>query len=404
MPTDIKSETREELEAQFAAWEQPVYRVKQLMDWLYVQRVTTWDAMTNLPKALREKLRQEFSLGLLELVRKQGSHDTTQKFLWRLADHSLIESVLIPANPSLYGEPSDRHTLCVSTQVGCAYGCKFCASGLEGWKRNLLPYEIVEQVLGVERWSAGEQSRAERLKSEVESIANTEWKSAVLVSDHASRITHHLPPNPGNGFPGPRLVDNVVIMGMGEPLANYDHLLKALRLLNAGWGGRIGARKITVSTSGLAPQIRRLAEEPEQFSLAVSLHGATDAVRDRIMPVNRKFPLKELTAALEYYQARRGRFITFEYILIAGVNDSLDQARPLGALARRLNAKVNLIPYNTVEGLPWSRPEDAVCEKFLAAVREQKIVTTLRREKGHDIDAACGQLRLKTERELSSAR
>ena len=177
-------------------------------------------------------------------------------------------------------------------------------------------------------------------------------------------------------------------------------LLKALRLLNAGWGGRIGARKITVSTSGLAPQIRRLADEPEQFSLAVSLHGATDEVRDRIMPVNRKFPLKELTAALDYYQSKRGRIITFEYILIAGVNDGLEQTKPLVALAKRLNAKVNLIPYNKVEGLPWSRPEEEVSEKFLAALRAQKIVTTLRREKGHDIDAACGQLRLKTEREL----
>jgi len=383
VPTDIKSQTREELEAQFAAWEQPVYRVKQLMDWLYVQRVTDWEAMTNLPKALREKLRHEYTLGTLELVRKQGSRDTTQKFLWRLADHSLIESVLIPANPSLYGEPSDRHTLCVSTQVGCAYGCKFCASGLDGWKRNLLPHEIVEQVMGVERWCAA-QAQAEAAKSE------------------SSEPAAPAPKNPGNGFPGPRVVDNVVIMGMGEPLANYDNLLKALRLLNAGWGGRIGARKITVSTSGLAPQIRKLADEPEQFSLAVSLHGATDEVRDKIMPVNRKYPLKELTAALDYYQSKRGRIITFEYILIAGVNDSLEQTKPLGALARRLNGKVNLIPYNTVEGLPWARPEEDVCEKFLAAMKAQKIVTTLRREKGHDIDAACGQLRLKTERELAA--
>lgn len=383
MPNDIKSQTREELEAQFAAWEQPVYRVKQLMDWLYVQRATDWEAMTNLPKVLREKLRQEYGLGTLELIRKQGARDTTQKFLWRLADHSLIESVLIPANPSLYGEPSDRHTLCVSTQVGCAYGCKFCASGLDGWKRNLLPHEIVEQVMGVERWSAA-QSPADAGQPE-------SAEPAVLQAR-----------NPGNGFPGPRVVDNVVIMGMGEPLANYENLLKALRLLNAGWGGRIGARKITVSTSGLAPQIRKLADEPEQFSLAVSLHGATDEVRDKIMPVNRKYPLKELTAALNYYQSKRGRIITFEYILIAGVNDSLEQTKPLGALARRLNGKVNLIPYNTVEGLPWSRPEEEVCEKFLAAMKAQKIVTTLRREKGHDIDAACGQLRLKTERELAA--
>ncbi len=373
MPTDIKSLTREELEAQFAAWEQPVYRVKQLMDWLYVHRVTNWDAMTNLPKALREKLAAEFSLGVLELVRKQGSHDTTQKFLWRLADHSLIESVLIPANPSLYGDRSDRHTLCVSTQVGCAYGCRFCASGLDGWKRNLLPHEIVEQVMGVERYAA----------------------------DDETGYATGTPRNPGNAFPSARIVDNIVVMGMGEPMANYDNLLKALRLLNAGWGGRIGARKITISTSGLAPQIRKLADEREQFSLAVSLHGATDEVRDKIMPVNRKHPLKELAAALGYYQAKRQRMITFEYILIAGVNDSLQQVKPLAALAQRLDAKVNLIPYNKVDGLPWERPDEAVCESFLAALKAEKVVATLRREKGHDIDAACGQLRLKTERELA---
>jgi 23S rRNA (adenine2503-C2)-methyltransferase len=373
---DIKSLTREELEAQFKTWGEPAYRVKQLMDWLYVQRVTDWDAMSNLAKPLRDKLRQAFSLGTLKLVRKQGSRDTTQKFLWQLADGAFVESVLIPANPSLYGEISDRHTLCVSTQVGCAYGCKFCASGLEGWKRNLLPHEIVEQVMGVERYCATEAAKSPADKA-------IEGKTS-------------------SSFPGTRIVDNVVIMGMGEPMANYDNLLKALRLLNSPWGGRIGARKITVSTSGLVPQIRKFADEPEQFSLAVSLHGATDEVRGKIMPVNKKFPLKELTAALDYYQAQRGRFITFEYILIAGVNDSLEQARPLGALARRLKAKVNLIPYNTVEGLPWTRPDEATCEQFLRALKAQKVVCTLRREKGGDIDAACGQLRLKTERELAA--
>ena len=378
MLPDIKSFTRDELETRFIAWQEPVYRVKQLMDWLWVQRVTGWDAMSNLPKALREKLKTEFTLQTLEIVRKQGSRDTTQKFLWKLAGGAFIESVLIPANPSLYGEVSDRHTLCVSTQVGCAYGCKFCASGLDGWKRNLLPHEIVEQVLGVERWCAMESATSD-----------------------ANKPAAPKPKNPGNSFPSERVVDNIVIMGMGEPMANYDNLLKALRLLNAPWGGRIGARKITVSTSGLAPQIRKFADEPEQFSLAISLHGATDAVRDRIMPVNKKYPLRELTAALDYYQIKRGRFITFEYILIAGVNDSLEQTKPLAALAKRLSAKVNLIPYNTVEGLLWTRPADEVCEQFCAALRQHKIVTTLRREKGHDIDAACGQLRLKTERELA---
>ena len=149
--TDIKSLNREDIEARFKSWGEPVYRAPQLLDWLYQRRATTWDAMTNLPKSLREKLRGEFTLQTLELARKQGSHDTTQKFLWKLADGSFIESVLIPANPALYGEASDRHTLCVSTQVGCAYGCKFCASGLDGWKRNLGVHEIVEQILAVER-------------------------------------------------------------------------------------------------------------------------------------------------------------------------------------------------------------------------------------------------------------
>ena len=378
MPTDIKSLSRDELEARFAAWHQPAYRVTQLLEWLYPHRATSWDAMRNLPKALREKLAETFSLQTLELVRKQGGNDTTQKFLWRLRDHSLIESVLIPANPALYGDASDRHTLCISTQVGCAYGCKFCASGLNGWKRNLTADEIVEQVLAVERRNAS-QSRAESRGASAD-------KSV---------------PRPSSLVP--RLIDNVVIMGMGEPLANYDPLLKALRILNAPWGGGIGARKITISTSGLAPQIRRLGGEPEQFRLAISLHGATDVVRNKIMPVNRRYPLKELVAACEDYQGQKGRMLTFEYILIAGVNDSPEQARLLAALAKRLFAKVNLIPYNKVEGLPWERPVEKVCEAFLAVLEKLKVPATLRREKGHDIDAACGQLRLKTERELASA-
>jgi len=322
--------------------------------------------MTNLPRPLRQRLAETYSLYSPEVVRRQGSRDTTEKYLWRLRDQSLIESVLIPANPGLYGEPSDRHTLCVSTQVGCAYGCKFCASGLDGWRRNLLPDEIVNQVIAVERLAAAEAI-----------------------------------PAPGGPRPESRLVSNLVIMGMGEPLANYEHLMKALHILNAPWGGTIGARKITISTSGLAPQIRRLADEPPQYRLALSLHGATDEVRNRIMPVNRKYPLEELAAAGDYYQEKKGRLITCEYILIAGVNDGLDQTKPLAALARRLHAKVNLIPYNRVEGLEWERPAPEVQERFLAALEKEGVTATLRREKGHDIDAACGQLRLKTERELS---
>lgn len=381
MLTDIKSLSAEELQTQFRAWNQPLYRVSQVLEWLYIHRVTKWEAMTNLPKALRDQLQSHYALQAIELARKQGSHDTTQKFLWRLKDHSLIESVLIPANPALYGEASDRHTLCVSTQVGCAYGCKFCASGLDGWKRNLGIEEIVEQAVAVERWNAEQSSRLQ--------VEGCKLKEA-------EPVTGNLQPSTSQ-----RLVSNLVIMGMGEPLANYDNLLKALKILNAPWGGGIGARKITISTSGLVPQIRKLADEPLQFRLAISLHGATDETRDKIMPVNRKYPLRELTAACEYYQQQRGRMITFEYILIAGVNDGLDQVKPLAALASRLKAKVNLIPYNKVEGLPWERPSEEIQETFLRALEKQKVVATLRREKGHDIDAACGQLRLKTERELA---
>jgi len=184
-------------------------------------------------------------------------------------------------------------------------------------------------------------------------------------------------------------------------LANYENLLKALQILNAPWGVGIGARKITVSTSGLAPQIRKLADEPFQFRLAISLHGATDEVRGKIMPINRKYPLSDLTAACEYYQSKKGKMITLEYILIKGVNDGLDQIKPLAELSNRLNAKVNLIPYNKVEGLPWERPDEETQERFAESLSARGVTATLRREKGHDIDAACGQLRLKTERELA---
>ncbi len=367
--TDIKALTRDEIAAKFVELGEPAYRVDQLLNWLYVRRAPSWEAMTNLPKALRAKLAEVFTLNTHKIARKQGSRDTTQKFLWQLQDGAMIESVLIPANPSLYGERSDRHTLCVSTQVGCAYGCKFCASGLEGWKRNLRPDEIVEQIIATERWHDDQPEEMEKV-------------DGTLKAD--------------------RVVNNLVIMGMGEPLSNYDNLLKALRLLNAPWGGGIGARKITISTSGLAPQIRKLADEPEQFRLAISLHGATDEVRSRIMPVNKKYPVAELAASCDYYQQRKSKMITLEYILIAGVNDMLSETKPLAALAKRLHAKVNLIPYNKVEDLPWVRPEEEVQEAFLAALEEQDVIATLRREKGHDIDAACGQLRLKTEREMKA--
>lgn len=364
---DIRLASPAQLTELLAGWGEPRYRADQLVQWLHKGHVVDWREMSNTPQAFREKLAGVYALCPLELAALQGAEDSTRKFLWRLSDGSLIESVLIPANPAIYGEASDRHTLCVSTQVGCAYGCRFCASGLDGWKRNLEPEEILGQVYAVERWH-GEQAGSER-------AAGASAKE--------------------------RLISNLVIMGMGEPLANYDRLMAALRVLNAPWGGGIGARKITVSTSGLVPQIRKLADEPEQFQLAISLHGATDEVRDRIMPVNRKYPVKELMEACAYFRGKKSRMITFEYILLSGVNDSLGDAAALGNWAFKLKAKVNLIPYNTVEGLPWKRPSEDFQEAFLSKLKARGVTATLRREKGHDIDAACGQLRLRVEKAAS---
>lgn len=378
MQQDLKNLTREELIAEIAKLGEPAYRVDQILSWIYPQRAASITAMSNLSKGLREKLAANYSFTTLELVRKQGSHDTTQKFLWKLSHGQLVESVLIPASLALYGERADRHTLCVSTQVGCAYGCKFCASGLDGWKRNLTAAEIVDQVLAVERHSGIQQLQA------------------VLQSSPSHDSGTQALKHPGTSS---RLINNIVFMGMGEPFANYDNLMRAIRIITAPWGCGIGARKITVSTSGLVPQIQKFADEPQQIRLAISLHGATDEVRLKIMPVNRRWPLKELLAACDYYAKHKQRMITFEYILIEGVNDGLDQAEKLAAIAKRLNAKVNLIPYNTVEGLAWKRPSEHQCETFYKTVRRHGATVTLRIEKGHDIDAACGQLRLKTERE-----
>jgi 23S rRNA (adenine2503-C2)-methyltransferase len=329
---------------------EPSFRAGQILEWVWKKKVTSFDAMTNLSAALQEKLAASFRLTALEHTHTQGSADTTRKFLFRLHDGRYVESVLIPANPALYGEKSDRRTLCVSSQVGCAYGCKFCASGLAGFTRHLEPAEIAGQVL------AAEQLSGER-------------------------------------------VDNLVFMGMGEPLANLNNLLAAITLITGEKTLHLGARHLTISTSGLVPQIRKLAEHPQQIRLAISLHGATDEVRQQIMPVNKKWPVTELFEALDYWNSRKNQKLTLEYILIENVNDSLEQATILARHARRLHAKVNLIPYNTVEGLAWKRPSDTRCRAFRDILKNAGVSATLRLEKGHDIDAACGQLRLKQETE-----
>jgi 23S rRNA (adenine2503-C2)-methyltransferase len=328
------------------------YRAEQIFRWIYREGILDPLAMTNLPLEMREALAADFHSALPVCVRQTGARDTTRKFLFRLGDGQAVETVMIPASPSLYGSRADRLTLCVSSQVGCAYGCKFCASGLDGWKRNLSADEIVGQVLACEQL-AGET------------------------------------------------VSNLVFMGMGEPFANYENLMTAIEILNARWGRALGARHMTVSTSGLVPKIREFADQPLQVRLAISLHGATDAVRGRIMPVNKRYPLAGLFDACEYFASRKKQRITFEYILISGVNDSMEQARALAGHASRLRAKVNLIPYNSVDGLDWVRPRESDQHAFLKILRDRGVPATLRIEKGHDIAAACGQLRLRDLREKS---
>ena len=356
----IHGETPDTLGERLVAAGHPRYRAGQVFEWLYPRRAETPEAMTNLPAGLRSWLVEQYDFEATALVQRKASSDVTQKILQRLRDGSLIETVIIRAPMEGVGQEKSRRTICISTQVGCAYGCKFCASGLEGWKRDLSVGEIVSQLVQVCR-----------------------------IEDKA---------DPARAAEGLASFDNIVVMGMGEPLANYENLLAALRIVNAQWGFGFGARRVTISTSGVVPKILKLAEEPLGFRLAISLHGATNEVRNQIMPVNKKFPLEELIPAAKAFARKHGRMLTLEFILIEDINDSLEQARKLAVIARELHAHVNLIPYNKVEGLPWVRPSLTRQDRFVKELRALGVTATLRREKGHDIDAACGQLRLQTEK------
>ena len=356
----LTGETLDSLTEKLRAHGEPAFRAKQILDWLYKKRARSWSEMTNLSKPLRAWLDETFDLMPASLVFNKQSEDVTDKLLLELRDQSLIETVIIRAPQEGVGLDQSRKTICISTQVGCAMACVFCASGLAGLKRDLNAGEIVAQLLQV---CYREDARTPRARMELASF------------------------------------DNIVVMGMGEPLANYDNLIRALTIVNADWGLGFGARRITISTSGLVPKITRLAQEDLGFRLAISLHGATDEVREKIMPVNKAFPLAKLVPAVREFAEKHGRMVTLEFILIEGVNDALEQAEKLRDIARDLHAHVNLIPYNTVEGLPWKRPSITRQERFADVLRAARISVTLRREKGHDIDAACGQLRLKTEKE-----
>jgi len=358
-------ETLESLTERLIAHGEPAFRAKQILEWIYKKRVLDPAAMSNLPAPLRAWLAETFDVEPAKFILTKTSSDVTDKLLLELHDGALIETVVIRAPMEGVGTDRSRKTICISTQVGCAYGCRFCASGLAGWKRDLAAGEIVAQLLAV---CQQEDIKTPRAHAELASF------------------------------------DNIVVMGMGEPLANYDNLLLALRILNAEWGLHFGARRVTISTSGLVPEIMRLAEEKLGFRLAISLHGATDEVREQIMPINRKYPLAELLPAVRTFAEKHGRMITLEFILIADVNDSPEQAHALARIAGDLHAHANLIPYNTVEGLPWKRPSIERQDAFADILHRAGVSVTLRREKGHDIAAACGQLRLQTETARAAAK
>lgn len=331
----------DELKEWLADHKQQSFRAKQIFDWLYVKRVTRFDDMTNLSKELREVLADNFTITTLKTVVKQESKDGTIKFLFELQDGYTIETVLMRHD---YG-----NSVCVTTQVGCRIGCTFCASTLGGLKRNLEAGEIVAQVLNVQ----------------------------LALDSTNERVSH------------------VVIMGIGEPFENYEEMMDFLKIINHDDGLNIGARHITVSTSGVIPRIYDFADEALQINFALSLHASNDELRSRLMPINRAYNLDKLMEAIKYYVDKTGRRISFEYGLFGGVNDQIPHARELAALIKDINCHVNLIPVNHVPERDYVRTSKEDIFKFEKELKRLGINATIRREQGSDIDAACGQLRAK---------
>ncbi len=362
--TDLLTLTLPQLRQWFVDHDEPAFRASQVYGWLYQQLSTDFESMTNLPQALRSRLAEEACIGPM-IVRTElhSKDDRTRKILLELADGKLIESVLMLYPPGK--ESSARATVCVSTQAGCAFGCTFCATGQMGFGRHLSAGEIVAQVLYFAR-----------------ELRTAPWSAA--------------------GLPGSKSIDhitNIVLMGMGEPLHNYDNVLQALHILNSPEGFNLGARHMTVSTVGLVPAIRRLSQEPLQVNLAISLHAPTDELRRQTMPINKKYPLQELLAACKDYIAATGRQVTFEYVLLAGVNDTPEHAHQLAELLAPLAqfAHVNCIPVNATSASYRPPGPDAI-HTFRAILFEHGVSNSVRAERGDDIAAACGQLRTRFEK------
>ena len=337
MNPNIKDMSLQELEAYLAERKEPEYRAKQIWQWLIQKRVPTFAEMTNLPASCRARLAEDFTISRLTTLKTATSTDGTKKFLWGLSDGHSIESVLIPE--------SQRLTLCVSTQAGCGFGCAFCATALLGLKRSLRASEIVDQILEASRSLPDEQ-----------------------------RISH------------------VVLMGMGEPLANYAQTVKALRMItDTSWGIGISPRRITLSTVGLVPQIHTLMEETK-VNLAISLHAPSDEIRSQLMPVNRKYSLQQLMACCRSLPMPRRKRITFEYVLLRGINDSPEAAEALCQLLQGIRCKVNVIPFNPHPGSRYERPDVRCIEGFRQILHAHGVQINIRRPRGDDIQAACGQL------------
>jgi 23S rRNA (adenine2503-C2)-methyltransferase len=347
---------------------EPAFRGRQLWRAVYADLADSFDAVTTLPRSLRDTLGQQYDASPLRPVATRRSRDgQVDKVLFRLADGELVETVLMRYGQ--FGPVRARRTVCISTQAGCALGCTFCATGQQGFRRHLSAGEIVGQVLHMARLV-----RETRASGGRGSEARAGEARANDGADARADVT------------------NVVFMGMGEPLANYANTMAAVATLNDPEGLNIGARHITISTVGLAPQIRRLAEEPYQVNLAVSLHAPDDETRSQPMPVNRRYPIAVLMEAVRAYIAITNRRVSFEYVLLKGQNDSPMQAEKLAGLLRGVLCHVNLIPVNRTEA-PYARPDEGRVGKFKDILLDAGIAATVRFEKGTDIDAGCGQLR-----------
>ena len=335
---NIKDYNLEELKKEFTEMNEKPFRAEQVFKWIYEAKVTSFDEMTNLSLELREKLKQNYTICNFKILRKQESSDGTKKYLFDILDGNAIETVLMSYHHG--------YTICVSSQVGCKMGCKFCASTGIKFVRSLTSGEIVEQILAVER-------------------------------DNQIRIS------------------NVVFMGIGEPLDNYDNVVNAIKIINNQKGINIGARHISISTSGLVPKIYKLAEENIQCTLSISLHATTNEKRSSMMPVNNIYPIEELLQACRDYIDKTNRRISFEYALAKDNNDNLEDAKKLVKLLKGMICHVNLIPINKIENGAYSKSSNENIMKFRDYLNDHGIVATIRRELGSDIDAACGQLRRK---------